>query len=159
MENYEREKNGNSRKWPNLYFKNDLFKTSRSQRHRNNCGLKKSRVAPESTFRKCQVTQNRYFGRKRWSQGCQFVNPENWKWYQNWPMEARSALGPSKSAPWGRFWKTWKGMELFSPNQWFLKCPNIESHFFYIVDTMFSDFYVFPQSHQQSWKTKPENAL
>lgn len=45
---------------------------------------------------------------KRWLKSRFFENPVNRNWYQNRPMEARSALGPSKNAPWGWFWKNLK---------------------------------------------------
>jgi hypothetical protein len=37
---------------------------------------------------------------------CLFGNPENRKWHQNRPVEARSAPGPSKNGTRERFWKT-----------------------------------------------------
>jgi hypothetical protein len=45
------------------------------------------------------------------SKGCLFGNPENLKWHQNRPVEARSAPGPSKNGPRERFWNNLK-------NQW-----------------------------------------
>ena len=85
------------------YPKNDVLKTSKSQRYNNYYGLSKSSVAS----RTLRVIRTRAFldpfGPKMVSKGCVFENHENRKRNQNPTFWKSSALGPSKNGPGERF--------------------------------------------------------
>ena len=92
-------KNNKNRKSTNPYPKNDVLKTSKSQRYSNYYGLSKSSVASRMlrVIRTYEFLDP--FGPKMVSKGCLFENHENLKWHQNPTFQKSSALGPSKNGP------------------------------------------------------------
>ena len=98
-------KNRQIQKISKLSSKIDVWRSSRAQRLDNYYGLRKTGSRP-GTLTGIRTTRLlELFRRKRLSKRRLFGNPENRKWHQNRPVEARSAPGPSKNGPRERFWK------------------------------------------------------
>ena len=98
-------KNG---KVANHHRKNDVFKNTRSQRHKDYCGFVKSKVAKRTLPGARGTRFLAHAWAKRSSKGCLFENHENRTWYQKPTFQKSSALGPIKNGPGERFWKNIK---------------------------------------------------
>ena len=79
-----------------------------NQKNRKNENQKRSVQRP---FQSERGQRTFFFFAKMSAQSSLFGNPENRKWHQNHPMEARSTPGPSKNGPRERFWKNMKNNE------------------------------------------------
>ena len=139
-------KNQQIKRMSNLSSQIDVLKASRSQRHSNYYCLRKSRVAPRTLP---AIRPHALFLRERWSKSILFGHPENRKWHQNRPVDARWALGPSKNAPQWWFWKNMKNQWIFYSK---MKCFRSEKscphHWFHNEINAFASF----------WKWRKNNA-